>query len=424
MEEKKVIKALVINSATCDAREVQESALEGYDKIVINSGLLLSNARSNEILNKYPVICNVGNTLDVASDVQVSTFNGKAEIKPGIPAPNQSTYLTVNGTLEVAPGSEEILKTYCGFTINGTVICPESLSGYFSSAQINGTLLTYPDDCIRLKNTTVLDRTFPLRAKQDAKYYASRRVVALDSGIDFAKLAEKNVQFVTKKLLIAEGLAEAALPLFDEQAEVLILPDGCAFVNGGSTLDEALLRRYGGKLYINGDLTVNRQSAPLLDQMEYLQVNGDIRAVKSMVEPFRAIRAEYNQIKIVGGTTLTDKVSLTVDRRMLEQAEDGLSIFDCVNLKFREDVPAELIQEKLVSLSDCVNISCTPEQRGVIELVSSDVVQIDDSGRGIVKQAGTFLDGIFEQMGVEGSFIDKAKSLLGSKVINAANYKF
>ena len=36
----------------------------------------------------------------------------------------------------------------------------------------------------------------------------------------------------------------------------------------------------------------------------------------------------------VGGTLLIDRVNVTVSRAALEQAEDGLSVRDCVNVRF------------------------------------------------------------------------------------------
>ena len=49
--------------------------------------------------------------------------------------------------------------------------------------------------------------------------------------------------------------------------------------------DDAKLGRgpyhgYGGKLYINGDLTVNEESAPWLEQVSYLRIHGDARVTR------------------------------------------------------------------------------------------------------------------------------------------------
>ena len=78
----------------------------------------------------------------------------------------------------------------------------------------------------------------------------------------------------------------------------------------------------------------------------------------------------------MGGTLLIDRVNVTVSRAALEQAEDGLSVRDCVNVRFDPDVPADLIRERLVSLTDCVTVTCTPEQRAAIEAVARDVTDL------------------------------------------------
>lgn len=423
MENKKY---LVVNCTMCDARSVRESTLAAYEKIVINASAVLTSPRSRELLDQYPVVLNAANTIDAEEDAQVSTVNGKAEIKPGQSVPSGKVMLIVNGSLDIAPGSEELLKNYVGIQVNGSITCPESIAGLLPMATVNGTISTYPDGCVRLKRTAVLDRTFHLRARQDARYYAARRIVALASDIDFAKLAEKHVQFVTRELLVAEGLAETAIPLFDEQAEIMILPDGCAFVNDDAVLDESLVRRCGGKLYISGDLTVNRDSAPWLEQISFLRVSGDLLVTREMENAVRALDAEYGAMRIVAGALVSGRISVTVDRRMLEQATDGLSLADCVNVKFHKDVPPELIRQRLWSLTGCVNVSCTEEQRSAIELVAEDVVSIGNSGGGALEPAGKLLG----QLGAmlcgkapqDMSLADKAQLLMNTKVVNAASY--
>ena len=129
---------------------------------------------------------------------------------------------------------------------------------------MNGVIESYPDGCIRLKRTAVLDRTFRLRAREGALYYAAGRIAALDPALDFAALAAKNVRFSTPSLLVAESLAEAAVPLFDQETEITVLPDGCALVKDDADLDEELADRCGGKLYLLGSLYVAEGKGALL----------------------------------------------------------------------------------------------------------------------------------------------------------------
>ena len=426
MEKKK---ALIVNCATCDARFVQESTLEAYEKVLVNCAMLVAGAQARSLLDQYSVVLNAANVVDVENDVKLSSMNGTVTIAPGQAVPDQKTYLAVNGRLEVAPGSEEILKSYAGFTINGTVLCPESLAGCFAGAKVNGSIETYPDGAIRLKSAADLDRTFPLRAKQDALYYASCRIVALDPDTDFGKLAARNVRFSTPQLLVAEGLTEAAVPLFDEQTDIQVLPDGCAFVDDDAVLDAALLQRYGGRLYINGDLTVDQDSLPCLEKVEFLRVNGDLLVRRSVWEAARGLRAEYDRLVLTAGTRLCDKASLTVDRSLLEHAKDGVDIADCAFVKFKKDVPAELIREKVMSLRDCARVNCTEEQQGAVEAIAKDVALIDTSDRGALKATGDVVGDMFNKfaglLGIDVesmSALDKAKLLMSCKIANASSY--
>lgn len=385
MEHTNTPKTLTINATVCDTRQVKESTLAAYDAIEINAALLLADAASQELLHKYPVTCTAVQTLDISDDIQVSQVNGRKELGPGTPALKTPTFLMVNGILDIAPGSEEALAGYVGIQVNGQVICPESLSGLLSTASVNGQIETYPDDCIRLKRTVVLDKTFALRARQGARYFAGRRVVALADDIDFGKLAAMEVRFVTRELLVAESLAETAIPLFPPDTEITVLPDHCAYVGDDAKLDGSLIRRWGRKLYINGDLTLEPDSVPWLEQVSFLKVNGDILAPQSLSEAVSTVAVSYRQLRIIGGRLIQDKVSVTVDRAMLESTADGVTLIDCVDVHLRPDVEPEMIRQRLVGVVDCVNVLCTEEQRSAVELVSENVVHIGED-----KDAGIF----------------------------------
>lgn len=430
MESKKFF---VINTAMLDTRNVQESTLAAYDKVVINTATAITSPASRALLDQYGVVINGANFISVDGPVRLSTINGPTQIKPTQTPTDEQLVLIVNGSLDIAAGSEEVLSHYAAIQVNGSVTCPESIAARLTMAQINGPIRTYPDGCIRLKPTAIFDRTFHLRAKENALYYASRRIVALAPDIDFAKLTEKNVRFSTKSLLVSECNAEVAVPLFHEDAEIDVLPDGCAFVEGGAVLDETLLRRNGGMLYVDGDLTVSRDSVSLLGQISYLRVN-ELKVPRGLEEKVREslknLNADYGKFRTVAGTVLNDKLHVKVDRAMLEQAEDGLAITDCVNVKFAKDVPADLIRERLISITDCVDVHCTPAQRSAIEMVAEDVVSLDGEEEKEEKKSSGPLHGLLQQygpmLGLEPdklSPVEIAKLLLHSKIVNAASYE-
>lgn len=371
MENKK---KLQINCATCDIRNITEDLLSQYEKVKINAATIITSPAAQALLGKYQVEINAAANFSVEGDVRFSTFNGPVTLSSGQPAPQEKTIAVINGPLTLEPGCEEQLKGYITATINGPVTCPASMTGLLSGFHINGPIRPYPDGATILKSSTVLDRFFHLRARQDALYYAARRIIALASDIDFAKLAEKNVRFVTKALIVSESNAEAAVPLFDDKADITVLPDGCAYVDDDAELDEALLKRCGGKLFISGRLTVGPDSAALLDQVSYLKIDGNLLVCRSMKERVMAMDIEYDDLLVVGGVLITDRSQVELSAAMLEAAEDGVSVVECAYVSIAEDVTPELLREKLVSIMECATVVCaTKEQIAAAEPLAQEV---------------------------------------------------
>lgn len=387
----------IINAIVCDAQKVREETLSSYERISINATILLVNAKSKALLDRYGVQMNVNSVLEMEEEVQVRTINGRGKIAPSQGTAEGKTILIINGRADIAPGSQEVLRSYAKILVNGSVTCPESLVYCLGNADINGSISTYPDDCIPLEHVVVLDRTFHLRVREGARYYVAKRVIALQGGISFDKMVEKNVSFFTKDLLVCESLVETAVPLFNETVDITVLPDGCAYVDGDAILDANLLARYGGKLFVHGNLTVPVDSAPVLDDVSFLRVDGVIFAVKRLLEAVNRLRPVCESIRPIGGVFLNDRVALTVTRDMLEAAEDGVSINDCVTVKFADDIPAGLLRERLVSLTDCVTIEANAAQRPVLENIVEGVVSFGDDSQ--INKA----EDLLEAMGLDAS---------------------
>ena len=373
--EKKAM--LSVRAAVCDARRVTEETLSGYDKVQLRCGVLLTTPESREALSRYGAEINAASIQEIEGGAKVTTVNGKTEIVPGQAAPDCKLYLMVNGKLDIAPGCEAELKNYVGITVNGKVSCPKSIMPLLAGLMMNGVIESYPDGCIRLKRTAVLDRTFRLRAREGALYYAAGRIAALDPALDFAALAAKNVRFSTPSLLVAESLAEAAVPLFDQETEITVLPDGCALVKDDADMDEELADRCGGKLYLLGSLYVAEGKGALLERFTFLRVAGDVQAVRSEAAAVRSSCAEYQRLRTMGGTVIRNRSTpVTVSRAVLEQAESGLSVESCVDVCIEEDVTTALLRERLVSIANCVSVVCTEEQRAAVEAVTENVVNL------------------------------------------------
>lgn len=404
MEQKK----LVVNCDLCDTRSANEESLSGYEQIIINADIILINERSNAMLQRLPLICNADVTVDAGEQrVEIMTQNGSYELKAGI-VPEGKAILIVNGSLRIYPGTEELLSRYLKIVVNGTVYAPESIQSCLGNLTVNGGSCCYPDDCVMLEDSFTVDQYFPLRAKEKTGYFAAERVFITDTTVNVKMLAEKGNFFVTKELVVSQELLEDALGLVAENVKLRVVPAAHAFVNADTLLDEALLRKFGKKLYIYGSLSLNEQSIELAEHIESLKVAGEVRLLRHQMESLEKLHAEYDRCVIVKEKTVVNKAFITVNNNLLNQSQEGVSITNCGTVTILPEVEAERISS-LLELINVGTVKCTPSQRSAVELVSCNV--------------GVIQDGIGEDgESVFGNIKEIAKDLLQSKIVNADEY--
>lgn len=365
-----------VNCDICDARKVSEETLKAYEQIKINCDMIVVTPEAKNLLSRYAVDINSGDVLETDKDVQFRCVNGSAQIKSTDLVPDK-VYLQVNGSLEIGPNTEKVMEQYVGIQVNGTVTYPESMGGFLGNLSLNGASCCYPDDAIVLKRSAVIDRTFALRAKNRC-YWSAKRMVMVDPALDGAALAQKGVTFSTKEVILAESKVESLLACIDEQANVVIVPDGTRAVLDDLELNDAAVKRYGRKLYVVGDVEVAKDGGKALEEMEYLNIQGDVR-VPAQWKDLLLEKAEISgDVKIQKGRCLRDKTSLRITKWMLEAEPEGVQVQDCVDVSLDEDIPNDLILNRL-TVCDCVQVKCTPEQESALALVCEDVVKI---GRG------------------------------------------
>lgn len=406
-------KKMVINCANCDARKVTEETLAAYETIVINAAAILVSPATKELMNRYGVVMNCASVTELEADVEVSSVNGSAQIKSTDAAAGKR-YLTVNGSLTIGPDTQKVLEQYVGISVNGSVTYPESASAYLAKMTVNGSTTCYPDDAIVLKRNAVIDRLFALRAK-NSLYWSAKRMIMVDPQLDAAALEKKGASFSTKEVVIAESKVEAMIGLIDEKADIIIVPDGTAVVLDDVELDELVLKKHGNKLYVVGDLKVREDAADVLSQLEYLNVRGDALVAESLKKQLMTalteISGEVKLLKNPKGRQIGDKLSLKITKWLLEQEKDGISVSDCMKVTLDEDIPNDMILEKL-SFSDCMQIKCSPEQEAAVMAVSEDVMTIgagdgeNDLGIGEI---------------IRGA-LGGAKELLNTKMVNTSDY--
>ena len=400
-------KIYVVNCDICDARKVKEEDLSSYEKIIINADTILVNERAKSVLSRLPIICNTDNTLELEGEVSIVSQNGDYEIN-GSTAVLDNTFLSVNGSVVIKPGTEAVLSSYTAVSVNGSVLCPASLAPFLSRFSVNGSTECYPDDCTVLDAVFTPDAWFPLRARPEAHYYVSEQLRLTDPKLDVSALAARQVRFVTPAALVPEERAAEAVALFDETVKLTVIPAGYAFIPGDAGLEEALLEKYGGRFYLDGSLTIESQNASLLSRLEKPQITGTVYLPEGLTEAFRQTGAEYGKLEIIKGTSLAGKAMLTLDNALLDASPDGISIRGCGLLRIKKEVSPERILE-LVRTDSCGCILCTPEQKSAMELVSRNAGLIGDLKDKSGSESG-------------GGIFDMLKQAANTRVANADLY--
>lgn len=368
-------KNLNVTAAVLDLRNVSEDTLASYEHIKLQAALMLTTPRVEALLAKYPVEMEVANSLPGGEDTVVSMVNGKANLTAA-QKPEKDTILMVNGKLTIAADAADTLRSYNKIIVNGKALCPESLTAVVNEkAMVNGKLSVYPDEAVVLKGTVKLDKGFLIRA-QSRLYWTEKQFVAVDAKLDVDALAAKGARFAAPKAVIAEPLAEKLVPLFTEDTELVILPEGVTFVDDDLKLTPATVRRYGSKLYVTGDVNIPAESGKALEKVEYLHAGGDVTIAAALEDAFYAIPdAEYSELRVLKGRLITDKPMVRITPEMLDLDPEGVSCTDCALVTLDKALASEDIVEKL-HISDCACIRCTMAQEAAVSAISTDVAQI------------------------------------------------
>lgn len=403
-------KNFLLNCDVCDTRKMKEEDYSGYEKMTINADIVIVNETSKSILNRLPLTMNHGKMLEVSDDIEFSLklINGPCEIDENSAVENH-TILTVNGPLLIHPCTEEIMKKYEFILVNGPVKYPKSMKGYLNNISVNGPISAYPDDCIILDKNFTIDKYFPLRAKEGSKYYAEKLVAISDTDVDILKLVQKNVQFITKRLIVPECKIEDCVPLFDEQTEFVVVPDGMKLIMGDVTLNEDLIQKNGGLLFVYGNLKLdeNADTVTLCQMMKKLIVKGTVKVLKNQKDDFLKLDAEYDKLKVYKNTrNLSNVPQVKLDNHLFDNSPEGIHITNVATIIIDKDVLPATILDKL-TIENCAAIICDDSQESAVIAIAKNVAKIGHSKGDILADVNP---------------LNALKDFANTKAVNADSY--
>lgn len=403
---------LMINCDVCDTRKMKEEDYSHYEQITINADVVIENASSKSILSRLPFTLNHDRMIEVADDIDVSVkiINGSSRIT-GQTCVEDHTILIVNGSLMIETGTEGILAKYEEVIVNGSAMYPKSFEAFLNKMSVNGSVQTYPDDCNVMKSKFIIDKYFPLRAKEGSKYYAENVAIIKDESVDVAALAAKNVRIVTKKLIVPESKIEDSVSIVDENVEFVVVPDGSKLIYGDCKLEERLIRREGSNLFVYGDVEIdeNADMDALCEQVEKLIVTGNVILRAEQEDAFYKMNAEYGEIIITKNyRKICNILKAKLDKNLFDHSPDGIKVSNAAKVIIADDVTPEMILDRLV-IENCAKVSCNEEQESFVAIIAKNVAKIGEDSEEE------------NDMGAEGIF-GALKGLTDTKLINADRF--
>ncbi len=403
-------KNYILNCDVCDTRKMKEEEYSHYEQIMINADVVIVSESSKGMLNRLPVTLNHDKMVELADGVEafVKTVSGSYEIT-GETGDAENTILVVDGNLMIEPETEEILKKYVEIVVNGSIKYPKSLSGFLNRMTINGSAKSYPDDCVMLDSEFVMDKYFPLRAKEGTKYYAENTVIIKDKDVDSAKLAAKNIRFITQKLILPESKVEDCAVVFDERVEFVVFSDEMELVYGDTLLNETLVATEGGCILVYGnvELDANVDMNNLCNQIEKLDVIGSVTLRAEQEADFKKLDAKYKELIISkNNLKMKNMPRVKINKSSFDNAPEGIEVSNVAKVVIEKDVTPEMMLEKL-TVMNCALISCSAEQESAVQAVAVNVGKV---GRPFENENG--IDDI-------GGVI---KRLSDTKMVNADSY--
>lgn len=359
-------KKLEINCGLCDATGVTGETLAGYAGVEVDCGTMLVTPAANRILLGHGVELNAGSVINLPEGVRVLMKTGSFTLEPG-DVPNGPAMLIVTGSLAVREGAGETLDAYAAVHVIGHLTCPQSLAG---RVQVTGGQTVYPDGYAYVDGDLTLDKLAAARWTGKKVYTDKSVIVTQDADLD--ALRTSGTVFACRKAVLPEKLLDKAMPLLElsGDARIVLLPEDTVYVQGNMTLTKTLLRR-GQRLWLDGNLAVERREAELLSQLAYLHVAGMAIVPWELEESFSKLDPQCGEVFPYRGELLYERDYVTVDKAYLDSA-GFLTLLDCDAVELDGALTDSEIRTGL-AIHRCAAVFCEKAQMPAVRSVAENV---------------------------------------------------
>lgn len=345
----------VVNICLLDARKATEQSLSNITELE-NIGSLIYSDTTASLISSIKKI-NIGSMVKIDEDESIDymTENGKAVIDEALlEEVDNKLFVLVNGVCEIKEMPKELFKEKIhSMTVNGLVICPESLKSVVSiKSKINGLTIALKEGYRFIDDTVLLNETFIV--KQVNAKLTIEKLVAIDK-IDEDSFNEsiEHIQ-ILDELVITKGNLKILRKTIDnlEEVELTIVPDDSVFKEGTVEINSATIKFYDGEsLVVDGKLVI-KDVAPEELRKHITSIYSDqVFCDEGLFETVKELCNNSN-VKIMNNNDIHNNGKLIIDKNYLLGLKGKVAIDNNGKLVIDESVTLEIAKDKIKSITN------------------------------------------------------------------------
>ena len=357
-----------------DIRRATPESILGIEGIG-NVNVLLHTRETAPLITQL----NIGNanaTIEIPADVNVKPFVGMTNFNHHTFKNTEPVFMMAIGQTIFEPDVEEkdILSGVQGLVMIGQVIYPITLSGAIQSKtqQMIGETLTYPA-FERVKfNSQTIDQNY-LTGLPDHTELAVIGNVNLFKVLPNELLTQKISKLYTSGNITCheENLAALQACLVEGYKQLKIIPEGFELIGKSFTIDNDVLETLPArKLFCTEPVTIAASVDPTLFDSSLDAIQGKEKILcPTNLRRVMASKCSLidNQVIFYEGTLLVVEDTQTLRASRLNAMKEPLTILVSGELTLAPDVTESVLENRLAKVHNLGMISCSPEQRAIIE---------------------------------------------------------
>lgn len=364
-------KKININCGDAIMLSNKKDFFEGYEKGMINAGDILISSKLHAELNKMNFSINAGDiiTIDVEGDVVQLEENSYLNENMSF----NNNFIVSTGNLIIEP-SFKSLQNITGIYTSGTIYRPESINVSSFCRIYSKDTKTYPDNYKVKLGDINLDEGLASLSKNS---YFTGCITVFDEDC-LKKLSDKNIKLKGNELFSTEELSEKYSDIIQCEKYTL-LKEKHEIIQEDITLDDTTSAIYGDKIFVKGDLKLNKKDSECLKEFTSIIVKGRAKIPFECIKYFKQI-GKADEIFLFKGELLDIDGKEIISKEMLESANK-------LGVKYTINVDGKLIFNEDILPED---LSCIEAiyYNGIIHVYDSlkpFIVKLVKKGDGMIK---------------------------------------